>query len=122
MRVTTKTESKCKLNHRQDLSEGGSPGTLVRVPESQEGPREFLKDPIAVAIYVYFDVFIFFFLFVFSTQILNLEKSFSLFPGSQSSLVPPCKISLGGPDHRSNHFNIYLVVSLSVCHVQIKHL
>lgn len=90
MRVTTKAESKCKLNHRQDLSEGGSPGTLVRVPESQEGPREFLKDPIAVAIYVYFDVFIFFFLFVFSTQILNLEKSFSLFPGSQSSLVPPC--------------------------------
>ena len=30
-------------------------------------------------------------------QILNFERSVSLSPGNQSSLVPPCKISLGGP-------------------------
>jgi len=30
-------------------------------------------------------------------QILNFERSVSLSPGHQSSLVPPCKISLGGP-------------------------
>jgi hypothetical protein len=31
-------------------------------------------------------------------QILNFERSLSLYPGPQSSFVPPCKISLGGPD------------------------
>ena len=30
-------------------------------------------------------------------QILNFERSVSLSPGNQNSLVPPCKISLGGP-------------------------
>jgi hypothetical protein len=30
-------------------------------------------------------------------QILNFERSLSLSPGTQSSLVPPGKISLGGP-------------------------
>ena len=33
----------------------------------------------------------------FSTQFLNFEKSFSLSPGPQSSLVPHCKISFEGP-------------------------
>jgi hypothetical protein len=83
MRVTTKTESKCKLNHRQDLSEGGSPGTSVRGPESQEGAREFLKDPIAVAIYVYFDVFIFFFIYLYfqlKSSILRKVSVCSLCP------------------------------------------
>ena len=30
-------------------------------------------------------------------QILNFERNLSLFSGPQSSLVPPCKIYLGGP-------------------------
>jgi hypothetical protein len=30
-------------------------------------------------------------------QILNFARSLSLSPGPQSSLVPPCKISFGGP-------------------------
>ena len=42
------------------------------------------------------DVLVLFF-FVFSTKILNIERSFRLTPGPQSSLVLPCKISLGGP-------------------------
>jgi hypothetical protein len=41
-------------------------------------------------------ILIFSFLGVFSTQIINFESSLSLFQGPQSSLVPPCKISLGG--------------------------
>ena len=32
-------------------------------------------------------------------QILNFDRSLSLSLGPQSSLVPPCKISLGGPAH-----------------------
>jgi hypothetical protein len=32
-------------------------------------------------------------------QILNFKRSFSLSPGLQSSFVPPCIISLGGPEH-----------------------
>jgi len=35
---------------------------------------------------------------VFSTQILNFERGLSLSTGPQNSLVPPCKISLGGPE------------------------
>jgi len=31
-------------------------------------------------------------------QIFNFERSLSLSPGPQSSLVPPCKMSLGGHD------------------------
>jgi hypothetical protein len=44
---------------------GGSSGTSVRVPESQEGARESLKSPIALAT----EVWVFFLLFweVFST-------------------------------------------------------
>jgi len=34
-------------------------------------------------------------------QILNFERIFSLSPWPQSSLVPPCIISLGGPGDRS---------------------
>ena len=34
-------------------------------------------------------------------QILNFERSISLSPGPQNSLVPPYKISLGGPGSRS---------------------
>jgi hypothetical protein len=30
-------------------------------------------------------------------QILNFERSVNPVPGAQNSLVPPCKISLGGP-------------------------
>jgi hypothetical protein len=30
-------------------------------------------------------------------HILNFERSLSLAPGPQNSLVPACKISLGGP-------------------------
>ena len=30
-------------------------------------------------------------------QILNFARGLSLSPGPQSSLVPPCKISFGGP-------------------------
>ena len=30
-------------------------------------------------------------------QILNFERSLSLYPGPNNSLVSPCKISLGGP-------------------------
>jgi hypothetical protein len=40
---------------------------------------------------------IFKFFGVFSTQIFNFHRNLSLFPGPKSSLVPPCKISLGGP-------------------------
>ena len=32
-------------------------------------------------------------------QILNFERNLNLFQGPKSSLVPPCKISLGGPDY-----------------------
>jgi len=35
-------------------------------------------------------------------QILNFEGSLSLSLGPQSSLVPPCKISLGGPGDVDN--------------------
>jgi len=35
-------------------------------------------------------------------QILNFEGSLSLSPGPQSSLVPPCKMSLGGPGNVDN--------------------
>jgi hypothetical protein len=38
----------------QGISEGGSAGTSVRGPESQEGACESLKDPIALAIDVSF--------------------------------------------------------------------
>ena len=31
-------------------------------------------------------------------QNLNFERSNSLFPGPQSRLIPPCKISVRGPD------------------------
>ena len=48
-------------------------------------------------------------------QILNFEKGLSLSMGSQSSRVPPCKTSLGGPggDHvqllpgRPGHYRLY---------------
>jgi hypothetical protein len=42
-------------------------------------------------------LFWFFHLIFFSTQFLNFEKSFSLSHWPQSSIVPPCKISLEGP-------------------------
>ena len=79
---------------------GGSAGRSVRGPESQDEAREYLKDPIDLAIDVLFEVFhiIFFGGGVFSTQILNFEISLSVSPGPKSSLVPPCKISLGRPD------------------------
>jgi hypothetical protein len=38
----------------QGIWEGGSAGTSVRGPESQEGACESLKDPIALAIDVLF--------------------------------------------------------------------
>jgi hypothetical protein len=38
-------------------------------------------------------------------QILNFERSLSLSPGPQSSLVPPCKISLGGPEYERTNMN-----------------
>ena len=87
-----------------------SVGTSVRVPESQEGARESLKGPVVVAndvlflfikspkqcleTYCFCSVIIFLFLLlVFSTHILNFEKSFTLSPGPQSSLVPSCNLN-----------------------------
>ena len=75
---------------RQGLWEGGSAGTSVRGPESQEGAGESLKGPNSLGHIIYFDFF-----GIISTQILN-----HLSPGPQSSLAPHCKISLGDPDLR----------------------
>ena len=78
------------------LWEGISDSTSVRSTKSREGSRGSLKGTIALAIDVLFLLISFFGGGIFLTKILNFDKSFSLSPGPQNSLVPPCKISLGG--------------------------
>jgi hypothetical protein len=47
------------IKYCQGLSEGGSVGTSVRGPGSQEGAREYMRGPIVLTINVLFRFFIF---------------------------------------------------------------
>ena len=60
---------------------------------AKKGPVNFCRALVILCILIFFPVI--------STQILNFERSLSLSPEPQSSLVPSCNISLGGPDQ--NH-------------------
>jgi len=82
---------------------GPGPREPRRGPLISEGPLNLTQTHI-----------FFFFFFFFSTQFLNFERSLSLSPEPQSSLVPPCKISLGSPagapiyttTHRNKNVNV----------------
>jgi len=70
---------------------GGSAGTSVRVPESQEGACESLKSPIALAIYILFLFFHFLGIFNWNSQFW--EKSQSV-PGPKAVLFRLAKFIL----------------------------
>ena len=91
--------SDCNLNSSagevsgtQGLWEGGWAGTSVRDPESQERAHESLKGPIDIL----FWFFHYYFVCIFNPKPQYWEKFQSVL-GPQSSIVPPCKISLGCP-------------------------
>ena len=46
-------------------------------------------------------------------QIFNIHRRLSMTPEPQLSLVPPCKISLGGPGEYSSNF---LPLNILLCH------
>jgi hypothetical protein len=107
----------------QDLSERGSAGTSVRGPEKPERDLWISEWPNSLShrrfILIVFHSLGYVQLFLdmlsghsaaqeikhlwklssgfIEPQILNFERSLSLFPGPQISLVPPCKIYLGRP-------------------------
>ena len=70
---------------------GGWAGTSIRDPESQERAHESLKGPIDIL----FWFFHYYFFHIFNSNPQFWEKCQSVL-GPQSSIVPPCKISLGG--------------------------
>jgi hypothetical protein len=71
---------------------GGEPVHRYGTRRAKKGHMHLWRAPLTF----YFDFFNIIF-FVFSTQIHNFERSFSLSSGPKSCIVPPCKISLGGP-------------------------
>jgi hypothetical protein len=81
-----------EVSSTQDLWEGDWAGTSVRDPESQERAHESLKGPIDI----WFWFFHYYFFCIFSSNPQFWEKFQSVL-GPQSSIVPPCKISLGDP-------------------------
>ena len=86
--------------------EPGEPEGAMNPPESQEGACESLKDPIALAA----DVLFLFLGGDFSTQILSFKRRLSLSLGPKSSLVPPCKIFLGGSAHMIDLLSVILTI------------
>ena len=84
--------SAVEVSGTQGLWEGGSAGTSVRDPESQERERESLKSLIDVSFWFFH--YCFFGIFSSNPQ---FWKKFQSVLGSQSSIVPPWKISLWGP-------------------------
>jgi hypothetical protein len=81
-----------EVSGTQDLWEGGWAGTSVRDPESQERAHESLKGPIDI----WFWFVHYYFFCIFNSNPQFWEK-FQYVLGPQSSIVPPCKISLGDP-------------------------
>jgi len=75
---------------------GGSVGTWVLGPESHKRALESLKGSVSLAIDVL--LVIFWGYFQLKSSIL---REVSACPRTESSLVPPCKISLGGPEDYS---------------------
>jgi hypothetical protein len=78
-----------EVSGTQGLWEGGLVGTSVRDPESQERAHESLKGPIDIL----FWFFHYYFVCIFNSNPQFWEKFQSVL-GPQSSIVPPCKISL----------------------------
>jgi hypothetical protein len=80
-----------EVSGTQGQWEGVWAGTSVRDPARQERAYESLKGPIDILFW-----FFHYFFCIFNSNPQFWEKFQSVL-GPQSSIVPPCKISLGGP-------------------------